>query len=193
MYKQIIVLEDISDVSRYTLKSGRYTSFNAVVAGCEYQGMRVAGWPRLVAGMTVHAVLRRAGDFSTLEAWWNPITREIVGLEVNRIGGAAPILIAAVVIFAVSLVARIFAVGGAGFLGGTAILFGILGASSLVSEMRNDEVSRSLGLLEMRTRRFQFPGGDAVQRALLSPIWRQVFFASTLVLGFVLFFFVFLL
>ena len=116
-----------------------------------------------------------------------------MGLEVNRIGGAAPILIAAVVIFAVSLVARIFAVGGAGFLGGIAILFGILGAASLVSEMRNDEVSRSLGLLEMRGRRFQFPGGDAVRRALLSPIWRQVFFASTLVLGFVLFFFVFLL
>jgi len=102
-------------------------------------------------------------------------------------------LVAAVVIFAVSLVARILAVAGAGFLGGTAILFGIVGAASLVSEMRNDEVSRSLGLLERRGRRFPFPGGDAVQRALLSPIWRQVFLASTLVLGSVIFFFVFLL
>ncbi|WP_031362500.1 hypothetical protein [Caballeronia sordidicola] len=125
VFRQTIVLEDISDVSRYTLKSGRYTSFNAIVAGCEYKGMRVAGWPRLVAGMTVHAVLRRAGDFSTLEAWWDSITRKIVGLKVNRMGEAAPMLVAAVVIFAVSLVARILAVAGAGFLGGTAILFGI--------------------------------------------------------------------
>jgi hypothetical protein len=193
VHKRTIVLEDITDVSRYTLKSGRYTSFNAVVAGCEYRGMRVAGWPRLVAGMTVHALLRHAEDFSTLEAWWDPITREVVGLEVNRMGEAAPMLVAAVVLLVVSLVVRTLEVAGAGFLGGTAILFGILGAASLVSEMHNDEVSRALGLLEMRDRRFQFPGCDSVRRALLSPIWRQLFLASVLVLGFVIFFFVFLL
>jgi hypothetical protein len=190
--KQTIVLEDITYVSRYTLKSGRYTNFNAVVDGCEYRGMRVAGWPRLAAGMTIHAVLRRADDFSTVEAWWDPITREVVGLEVSGMGEAAPLLAAAAVLFVVALGARALKVSGAGFLGGVAILFGILGVSGMVREMRNHEVCRALGLLDIRGQRVRCSGGGAVRRALLSPIWRQIFLFSTLVLGFVIFFFVFL-
>jgi hypothetical protein len=192
VYKQTIVLKDITGVSRYTLKSGRYTSFDAVVAAREYRGMRVAGWPRLVARMTVHAVLRRAEDISTLEAWWDPITREVVGLEVNRLGEAPPMLAAAVVLVVISLVVRIVGIAGARFLCSLAILFGIVGAASLMSEMRNDEVSRTLGLLEVGDRKFRCPGCDAVRRTLLSPVWRQVFLASILVLGFMIFFFIFL-
>ena len=79
MQKVTVTFDFLFDVCRLPgfLGASRRTEFSFTCGDVTRKGVMVQGWPPLRVGHTVTALLRKAGDWSSLIGWFNHNTGEV--------------------------------------------------------------------------------------------------------------------